>query len=654
MGADSPIYHVVVVGFHHKKGCQVEYVYPPFEMDLEKTAWKHLTSLAMPDGAHNFETDTVYFHLPSLKNPRETVFGVACYQQIDASKLTNKPDDVTRSKVQKSVCVLSRFPLYGHIQVSFEQKCVCVVKMSLITAAYFKKGDFEQVSILKEGFSNLNLCLSAELLKTPEACVGLSPRDLVFNFRHQIITLFKLLLLEKRILFRGASVGPLCSSLLTLVSLLPLTLEYGLTESACIKTNKAMSIVPQFSTQSADVDPTSIEMEEKIDSGKECTQTDIPKETSDLSDSSSSPMTEKKAKNLNNARIQDGVPGSIEGDTVDHTEAASGEEMEEMDIPTMPTSKFYYSLDADTTMKTSLSEASSLASEKQADEIPDFITAVQMTPSDAGLPLQLFTKGYLCHPYLSLHYMDLLSDSRVRGFVVGATNILFKQKRDLVDVVVEMSDGSVDIFDSNLKRLVTATTADLRFADTIVRQVTQESGLNRAEADAFMDGVGWEGGDEWIRAQFKYYLMCLMRTSLLVEGSRQRESFCPNFIREWQSTHNWKTWEAYVNSDERDTPGIYSICPGHPNDGNISVSDMKIRLSHTMQSSESGRKIKETVASTGKAVGGAISQAKGAFSTWWSSVTTGIPVATTPDSIPPETGETKFYDKPATTTPSQS
>lgn len=44
--------------------------------------------------------------------------------------------------------------------------------MSLITAAYFRKGDFEQVSILKEAYTNLNLCLNAELLKTPEACVG--------------------------------------------------------------------------------------------------------------------------------------------------------------------------------------------------------------------------------------------------------------------------------------------------------------------------------------------------------------------------------------------------------------------------------------------------------------------------------------------------
>jgi hypothetical protein len=53
------------------------------------------------------------------------------------------------------------------------------------------------------------------------------------------------------------------------------------------------------------------------------------------------------------------------------------------------------------------------------------------------------------------------------------------------------------------------TTEDLRFADYIVRHVAEE------RHDVFLDGVGWEGGDEWIRAQFRVYLLCLMRTCLL-------------------------------------------------------------------------------------------------------------------------------------------
>lgn len=41
-----------------------------------------------------------------------------------------------------------------------------------------------------------------------------------------------------------------------------------------------------------------------------------------------------------------------------------------------------------------------------------------------------------------------------------------------------------------------------------------------------------------------------------------------------------------------------------------------------MQNSESGRKINQAVNNTSRAVGGAISQARGAFSYWWSSITT--------------------------------
>lgn len=48
-------------------------------------------------------------------------------------------------------------------------------------------------------------------------------------------------------------------------------------------------------------------------------------------------------------------------------------------------------------------------------------------------------KGYLCLPYLSLPYLDLLADINVRGYIVGATNVLFKQKKQLIDVLVEVN-----------------------------------------------------------------------------------------------------------------------------------------------------------------------------------------------------------------------
>ena len=63
--------------------------------------------------------------------------------------------------------------------------------------------------------------------------------------------------------------------------------------------------------------------------------------------------------------------------------------------------------------------------------------------------------------------------------------------------------------DPELRKQLHLTTEDLRFADFVVRHVAEE------RHDVFLDGVGWEGGDEWIRSQFRVYLLCLLRTSVL-------------------------------------------------------------------------------------------------------------------------------------------
>jgi len=183
-----------------------------------------LPSLALPDGSHNFEKDTAYFHLPDLKDPRKTVFGISCFRQMDASKLVMRSADITRGTVQKSVCVLSRLPLYGQIQV----------KMSLITEAYFREGDFSKRELVHQTYDNLNACLSDDMLHSQQLYVGLSARDFVRTFRQRSLVLFKLLLLESKVLFYQSPVSELCSALLMLLSLHPGMLENGLGEAARI------------------------------------------------------------------------------------------------------------------------------------------------------------------------------------------------------------------------------------------------------------------------------------------------------------------------------------------------------------------------------------------------------------------------------------
>lgn len=56
-----------------------------------------------------------------------------------------------------------------------------------------------------------------------------------------------------------------------------------------------------------------------------------------------------------------------------------------------------------------------------------------------------------------------------------------------------------------------------------------------------------------------------------------------------------------------------------------------------MNNSESGRKLNQAVNTTSKAVGGAILQAKGALSNWWSAMTTQPPIVAESDTTPDPT-----------------
>ena len=264
-GKEAPILHVLVVGFHHHKGCVVEYVYPPLSTSLEEeeddeasTAlasltsqlppeWRHLPHLALPDGCHNYEEDASFFVLRAPDSAAQSsasnssssgnnnssstfynraVYGVACCRQID-SKDVMPSTDITRSTVQKSLCVLSRYPLFGRIEA----------KLSQITQAYFQAGDFSDVSLLRDAFASLKSSFQLPEKKIPVASisssssssdafqVGLSQQALVLKFGHRLLQLFKALLLNKRVMVCGSPTRDMCNTVLAVASLFPKSLE---------------------------------------------------------------------------------------------------------------------------------------------------------------------------------------------------------------------------------------------------------------------------------------------------------------------------------------------------------------------------------------------------------------------------------------------
>lgn len=171
------VLNILVVGFHHKRGCQVDFCFPPLSEDkccesrFLPSQWKHLPFLALPDGAHNFDKDTIFFLLPGLEDSKNAVYGISCYKQMKTTDLIRKSSEVTRGTVQKSVVVLSKLPLFGLINV----------KLQLITHAYFAERDFSKINILKDFFNSLNTSLPRSLSAAGDAqiFVGLSLVELV-------------------------------------------------------------------------------------------------------------------------------------------------------------------------------------------------------------------------------------------------------------------------------------------------------------------------------------------------------------------------------------------------------------------------------------------------------------------------------------------
>ena len=87
--------------------------------------------------------------------------------------------------------------------------------------------------------------------------------------------------------------------------------------------------------------------------------------------------------------------------------------------------------------------------------------------------------------------------------------------------------------------------------------------------------------------------------------------FNSHFTEQLRETH-WQSSYSRVPP-----PSLAGLVVGHPCSGAVSVADVKLRLTHTMTNTDGGKKVTAAMASTGRAVGGAVSQAKGVFSSWW-------------------------------------
>lgn len=257
-----------------------------------------------------------------------------------------------------------------------------------------------------------------------------------------------------------------------------------------------------------------------------------------------------------------------------------------------------------------------------------------------GCPLRLFGQDAFFQPYLPLQQIELL---RARSWLVGTTNLIFKQQREFKpDVVVDLEQCTLDYTSDvgeerqqpsrgpqaavSLASIVSLTAADRKWMDELVSVVAES--YNPADP-ARPTTMRFEGSEDWIRAKFEDYICSLLScvkwsetapqpaprpsrpstpgtyppstaaTDPAADGLAAVEAFGSSFIGAFKKTHAYSLWT------ESTSPLLPDLVPyRHPCVGRVSaLEDVGLRLSagiYDLRLEERGREGREYVEKAGR------------------------------------------------------
>ncbi|ODQ80201.1 hypothetical protein BABINDRAFT_35535 [Babjeviella inositovora NRRL Y-12698] len=216
------VFALCVVDFHHIRGPEIQHWISP-DGDDKSALFPNLPFQALPDGSHLFAELFTQFTLlydyendfsPAPLDPDydfstvNTLFGCGCIRQIQSLELAALAD-LTRSVVQKAVVVISRQPLLNTIKD----------KLRIVTNSYFDQHDFLDVLVLQSLLHDL-LLVHRSTVDNTDYYMNLNLRMFLLRFKQRFLVVFKLLLLEKRVMIYSSR-DDLIDFELNLISLVP-------------------------------------------------------------------------------------------------------------------------------------------------------------------------------------------------------------------------------------------------------------------------------------------------------------------------------------------------------------------------------------------------------------------------------------------------
>ncbi|CAF4553832.1 unnamed protein product, partial [Rotaria sp. Silwood2] len=136
----------------------------------------------------------------------------------------------------------------------------------------------------------------------------------------------------------------------------------------------------------------------------------------------------------------------------------------------------------------------------------------------------LFNKNNLLHPYISIHSLDIINNSNINSYLIGASNRLYRQQNNIDFILTDYDDDFI-IQSSILKQQLQLTTADLRFTKL------------------FEDSQSNVQSEEEIRRLFKIYLLSLLSVAR-TPYDEVINDFNPLFVKSFQSTNAFRLWQS--------------------------------------------------------------------------------------------------------------
>ncbi|KZV93459.1 hypothetical protein EXIGLDRAFT_835646 [Exidia glandulosa HHB12029] len=204
-----------------------------------------------------------------------------------------------------------------------------------------------------------------------------------------------------------------------------------------------------------------------------------------------------------------------------------------------------------------------------------------------GLPLDVFGKDAFFQPYLPLQQIDLLAESMTKGWLIGTTNAIVTQQKD-IQLLVNIETNAFEFRDAKLERIVALTAADRKWIDEIVKDVNDT--WNEADPSRPL-GMQFKGSEDYIRTKFEEYISAALasvkyadflakgtQNGVLISdsdsGANALQDFSIAWVAEFRRTNAFEVWDRVTDPTLFDIVEPKHPCPQKPS----AVADIGLRL----------------------------------------------------------------------------